>query len=97
MAAHALGLELEPDRARYAYVYAVGLRSVGRSEDAILVLKENLARHPSNRDTLVALINYNREAGQTAAALVYAERLAQVLPTDKEVARIIQNLKGQLK
>ncbi len=89
--------ELAPDQPRYAYVYAVGLHSVGRREDAILVLKENLARHPFNRDTLVALINYNRDAGNTAAALEYAERLARVLPMDKEVARIIQNLKGQLK
>jgi predicted CXXCH cytochrome family protein len=89
--------ELAPDQSRYAYVYAVGLHSVGRSEDAILILKENLARHPSDRDTLVALINYNRDAENIASALEYAERLARVLPMDKEVARIIQKLKGQAK
>jgi predicted Zn-dependent protease len=37
--------ELDPDQARYAYVYAVALHSAGRVEDAMTVLKESLARH----------------------------------------------------
>jgi predicted Zn-dependent protease len=44
--------ELEPDRSRYAYVYAVALHSSGRLNESIKVLKENLARHPEDRDTL---------------------------------------------
>ena len=59
--------ELEPDRARYAYVYAVGLDSSGRRSDAIQVLKDNVARHPDDRDTLLALIGFNREAGDAAS------------------------------
>ena len=45
--------ELEPDRSRYAYVYAVALHSSGRINELIKVLKENLARHQEDRDTLL--------------------------------------------
>jgi hypothetical protein len=60
---------LDPNRARYACVYAVGLDSSERRDDAIQVLKNNLACHPDDRDTLVALIGFSREAGDAAAAL----------------------------
>ena len=43
--------ELDPGQARYAYVYAVALHSAGRGNEAIAVLKENLVRHPNDRDT----------------------------------------------
>src|SRR5262249_44772075 len=63
--------ELEPDRSRYAYVYAVALHSSGHNDDSIKTLKENLARHPNDRDTLLALITFSRDAGETASALDY--------------------------
>ena len=71
---------LEPDRARYVYVYAVALHSAGRGADAIAVLRDNLTRHPDDRDTLSALVNFNREARDAVAALDYAERLARLVP-----------------
>ena len=60
--------ELEPDRARYAYVYAVALHSAGRGEEAMRALKENLVHHPGDRDTLLALVSFSRDAGDVAAA-----------------------------
>ena len=69
--------ELEPERARYAYVYAVGLHSAGRGGEAMTVLKEILARHPGDRETLLALISFSRDAGDVPTALDYAERLAK--------------------
>ncbi len=71
--------ELDPARARYAYVYAVALHSAGRGNEAISILKESLARHPNDRDILLALINFSREAGNIAGALEYAEQLARIL------------------
>jgi Flp pilus assembly protein TadD len=88
--------ELEPDRARYAYVYAVALHSAGRSEQAIAVLKENLARHPEDRDTLLALVTFSRDAGDLVAALEYAERLARLVPGDRDVANLVRSLQSQL-
>ena len=87
--------ELAPDQARYAYVYAVALQSAGRVRDAIPVLKQNLARHPRDRDTLLALINFDRDVGDVDAALIYAEQLALILPQDQDLARLIKDLRRQ--
>ena len=89
--------ELEPDRSRYAYVYAVALHSSGRIDEAIKVLKENLARHPSDRDTLLALATFSRDAGDLGAALEYADQLARAAPNDRDVARLVDDLRARTK
>ena len=89
--------ELEPERARYAYVYAVALHSGGRSGDAIEVLKKSLARHPDDRDTLLALIAFNRDAGDIVSALRYAEQLNSLTPDDINLTRLIQDLRNKAK
>ena len=89
--------ELAPDQARYAYVYAVALHSAGRAGDALTVLGESLTRHPDDRDTLRALIGFNRDAGNTAAALDYAERLARIVPSDPSLVALIDSLRRQIK
>jgi predicted CXXCH cytochrome family protein len=85
--------ELEPDRARYGYVYAVALHSAGRRDEAIAVLKDSSERHPNDRDTLLALVNFSRESGDASAALDYAERLAKVTPDDRALDGLIQELR----
>ena len=89
--------EIEPDRARYAYVYAVALHSAGHGDEATSVLKKALEQHPSDRDILVALINFNRDAGDIASALSYAERLAPLAPNDGTVTALVQTLRDQVK
>ena len=88
--------ELDPERARYAYVYAVALQSGGRTQDAMTVLKGNLARHPNDRDTLLALISFSRDSGDAKAALDYAQRLAQISPADPGLTALIDALKRQI-
>ena len=89
--------ELDPERARYAYVYGVALHSAGRAGDAMAVLRAILARHPNDRDTLLALVSFSREAGNFATALEYAERLARVVPADPGLNELIENLRRQAK
>jgi predicted CXXCH cytochrome family protein len=89
--------ELEPDRSRYAYVYAVALHSSGRIGESIEVLKENLARHPDDRDTLSALVTFSRDSGNIGAALEYAERLSRLVPNDRELNRLTEDLRARLK
>ncbi len=95
LAALARAAELAPERARFAYVQAVALNSAGRTADAIAVLAASLTRHPEDRDTLLALVEFNRATGDVAAALGYAERLARIAPNDPEVARLISELRRQ--
>ena len=78
------------------YVYAVALNSAGRGSEAITALKENLARHPGDRDTLRALIAFSRDAGDLAAALEYAERLARITPNDPGLTALIRSLQTQI-
>jgi tetratricopeptide (TPR) repeat protein len=89
--------DLEPDRARYAYVYAVALHSAGRVQESLKVAIENVARHPDDRDSLLALVSFNREAGDTAAALEYAERLTHLAPNDRELQGLVNELRSQPK
>jgi len=87
--------ELAPDQAHYSYVYAVGLHSAGRIDDAITVLKDNLAKHPADRESLLALVSFYRDSGNVASALEYAQRLAQIAPNDRRIADLIDSLKRQ--
>jgi tetratricopeptide (TPR) repeat protein len=89
--------ELDPNNARYSYVYAVGLHSAGRVGDAIAILKNNLEKHPADRDSLLALVTFNRDSGNIASALDYAERLAQLVPGDRQISELVDALRRQQK
>ena len=89
--------EFEPDRSRYAYVYAVALHSSGRIDESMKVLKENLARHPNDRETLLALATFSRDAGDIGTALQYADQLSRLAPNDRDLARFTDELRARLK
>ena len=82
--------QLDPGVARYAYVYAVALNGTGHTDDAIRVLEESQARHPADRDTLVALATINRDAGHLDAARSWATRLIAIDPTAKPLLDQLQ-------
>ncbi len=84
--------ELEPDEARYQYVYGVALHSAGQRDQAMTVLKEGLKRHPTNREILQALVSFSQTAGDAKAALGYAEQLAVIAPDDQSLAALIRDL-----
>ena len=84
--------ELDPGQARYAYVYAVALHSSGHIGEAMTELRENLARHPNDRETLLALVSFSRDSGDARAALEYAERLAEIAQ-DSALAALIEELR----
>jgi Flp pilus assembly protein TadD len=83
--------EMDPGNARYAYVHGIALNSAGRTDEALEVLEANHARHPADRDTLLALATINRDAGRFGAALSSADRLVAVDPQARvlrdEIAR----------
>jgi tetratricopeptide (TPR) repeat protein len=88
--------ELAPEDARYQYVYGVAPHSASQGDEAMTVLKEALKRHPGNRDILLALLSFSRNAGDVVAALAYAEQLAVIAPDDQSLAGVVQELRRQI-
>jgi Flp pilus assembly protein TadD len=82
--------ELDPGRARYVYVYAVALHSAGQADAALAVLKQNLTRHPDDRDSLLAVVSFSREKGDFATALESAKQLARAAPDDRGIANLVK-------
>jgi Flp pilus assembly protein TadD len=87
----------EETQPRNAYVYAVALHTAGRTDESMKVLKESLTRHPDDRDTLLALVTFNRDGGDIGAAIKYAEQLTRLAPNDRELYNLLENLRARLK
>lgn len=92
----ARAVELERDRARYAYVYAIALNSTGQRAKALQVLEDNVERHPGDRESLLALVNFSRADSKLAKALRYAEQLAKIEPDNQQLAVLIQALRREV-
>jgi predicted CXXCH cytochrome family protein len=88
--------ELDRNSARYAYVYGVALHSAGRQQESIAQLKKSLAEHPENREIVMAIVSFSREAGDTATALQYAEQAAKIAPDDPAIRGTLEELRRQV-
>jgi predicted CXXCH cytochrome family protein len=86
--------ELAPDNPRFGFVYAVAVKETEGVARALEVLRAQLLRQPENRDLLLALMSYSREAGDMPAARDYAERLARLAPKDPQVQKLRAELEG---
>lgn len=84
---------LSPENIRYAYIYAIGLHSTGKLSEALVVLKP-IAEKTNDIDILSALISMNREVDNNKAALVYAIKLAEILPNNMEIKQLIRELRN---
>ena len=84
--------ELAPDNARYAYVYAIALNSIGAGASAMEQLENTHKRHPTDRDTLLALVSIARETGDFATALAHARELVVLFPTDTQLRMLVLDL-----
>ncbi|MHC5024635.1 MAG: tetratricopeptide repeat protein, partial [Planctomycetota bacterium] len=83
---------LEPGNSRFAYVYAIALDSAGDTVQALAELEDAHRRHPADREILVALIAFNRDADRLDAARLYAERLVELSPRNPEARRLLESL-----
>jgi predicted CXXCH cytochrome family protein len=90
-----LAADLDRNNARYAYVYGVALHSAGRRQEAIAYLKESQQAHPGDREILMAITGFSREAGDSATALQYAETLYKIIPDDPAVKSLVDELRRQ--
>jgi tetratricopeptide (TPR) repeat protein len=80
--------------ARFTYAYAVALHSAGRVKEAIDTLERARARNPNDREVLVALATFHRDAGAIIKALEYAEQLSRVYPDDVEARALVTSLRS---
>jgi Flp pilus assembly protein TadD len=87
--------ELAPHNARYAYIYGVAMHSAGHRQEAIAYLKDSLTGHPENRDIIMAIVSFSREAGDTATALQYAEQAIKLAPDDPATRTLLDQLRRQ--
>ncbi len=86
--------ELEPARARYAYVYAVALGSRDITARRSRCWSRAWRAIPAIRHAL-GVIGFNRNAGNTGAALRYAEQLSKSEPDNTELNALIQSLRAE--
>jgi len=63
-------------------------------DDAFASLRAAYARHQYDVDILGALVSMNREAGNASVALSYARKLAEVLPGDPGVKKLMTELEA---
>jgi predicted CXXCH cytochrome family protein len=85
LAEFAAAVKAAPDDPRHAYVYAVALHDAGRTAEAVRLL-ESAAQRAGDRDVLLALAVFKREAGDPASAARYLARLAEINPDDPVLA-----------
>ncbi|MDG4596010.1 MAG: tetratricopeptide repeat protein [Candidatus Contendobacter sp.] len=85
---------LDGDNPRYGYVYAVALNGAGQAEAAIRTLETVLAKYPNDRDTLMALVAFQRNVGNLDAARDYVQRLAALEPDNPEIRALLRQLSG---
>jgi tetratricopeptide (TPR) repeat protein len=73
-------VDLAPEAARYAYVYAIGLNSNANRTVALDVLRHALERHRYDRGLLEALVTMHLEGAEFDDALKYVLRLQELFP-----------------
>ena len=86
--------KLQPGNVRYSYVYAVALHSSGQVNQAIEVLQRAHERRPADREVLTGLITFERDRGNTALAISYAQQLVQLVPDDPDAKTLLASLRG---
>jgi len=84
--------ELQPDAARYTYVYGVALNSTGDTTGALRVLEQGFANHPGDQEIIFMIASINRDLGQNDQALVWAHKLLAINPADQNATKFIEML-----
>jgi len=84
--------ELQPEIARYTYVYGVALNSTGNTNQALQVLERGFARHPGNSDIIFMLASIKRDQGHEDEALKWVQKLLVINPADQNALQFIKVL-----
>ena len=83
---------LQPDEARFVYVYAVALNSLDRPHEAIDLLQDAIGRFPADFDIHWALATMLRDQGRLDEAREVATTLSEIYPQVEGVRSLLQSL-----
>lgn len=70
------------------------LNDAGQGGEARQVLEAALERHLYDRDLLLALALFERDAGRQASALAHARRPAELEPARSDIQQLVRELDG---
>jgi len=84
--------ELDAGNARYVYVFAVALNSLGEPNRAVAVLEDARDKFPANYDIAWALATMYRDMGRNDDARAAAKRLLSQFPDDQNTRMLIESL-----
>jgi tetratricopeptide (TPR) repeat protein len=85
-------VQLAPDNARFAYVYAVALDGAGRTAEAVRLLAATSKREPFNRDVLSGLAHLTAKAGDRERARGYVKQLRELDPENAQYVQLAKQL-----
>lgn len=88
--------QLEPNTARYGYVYAVALDQTGRRPEAVRILGALLSSHPYDVDALTAAATWAIQEGESQTALGYLITLRGLRPGDSSIDQEINRLQRKV-
>jgi tetratricopeptide (TPR) repeat protein len=86
---------LETLGTRHRFVYAIALHDLGKPKEAVNQLTALLRTTPQNQEVLLALANYNAEMGQRSKAQVFARRLTEIAPTNRDYQQLLRQLSAE--
>jgi len=89
--------ENEPGDPRFVYVLAVALRQTGKRAEAMQLLKSIRARHPYDREVLVALVSYEIEAQDFSSAFDGTKLLTELEPNRLDFKQLLAQLQKRLR
>lgn len=90
-----LATELSADDRVFAYTYAVGLYSQGKTEAALGFLKKRLTEHPSERNNLYLLVQLAGRENRTELITPYIPTLKQLIQVDPQAKQLMMSLGSQ--
>jgi len=90
----ALATKQSDSQPRYVFVYAVALDNLGRTEEAIALLKRAVNTWPNQYDLLATLVSYYEKIGRIAEAGEYISQLSRLAPNSPQVKRLVEQFKS---
>ncbi|MCY1745384.1 tetratricopeptide repeat protein [Ensifer sp. SL37] len=87
-------IRLDPGNAPYKTTLAIALDSLGRTEEALVLLGRAVGRGELDANLLGTAINYGLKLRRFSETLKYAEALARLQPDNPQIAELIRQLRA---